>query len=242
MAKSHVMLLLDVPPLTYTEWCALQRKLVEQRAAERCADLLMFAEHEPVFTLGRTTKPWHWGGEAERLRALGYNVYPVERGGSVTYHGPGQIVVYPILRLREYCPGPKLYVRQLEEVIIKVLADWGIQGKRVDRRPGVWVDPVTPTTRSLAKIAAMGVRITRGITMHGFALNITVNLTPFSHIIPCGIEGVEVTSMAQLLPHPPDLAQVRERIVTHFARIFEVEWIRARAQVDRGGEITILLG
>lgn len=169
-----------------------------------------------MFTIGRTGQAAHWGGNEAGLREAGYPVFHVERGGSVTFHGPGQVVGYPILRLNRFCSGPKAYMRMLEDTLILTLADWGIQGERIEKLTGVWV--------GRDKIAAMGVRISRGITMHGFALNAGVDLAPFSRIVPCGIAGCRVTSMEALLGRPVDLAQVRERIAARFADVFGLDW------------------
>ncbi len=210
-----------------TAW-KLQQAMVEDRIADRRPDTLLLLEHEPVFTIGRTGQEPHWHGNEAALRGRGYRVHRVERGGSVTYHGPGQIVGYPILRLDSFCAGPRVYMRMLEEVLIRTLAEWGIEGRRVDRLTGVWVGPEPGM-----KIAAMGVRIIRGVTMHGFALNVTVDLAPFAHIVPCGIAGCQVTSMAALLGHPVDRRRVRRKIGDAFADVFGVEWTD---RLDRSGE------
>jgi lipoate-protein ligase B len=149
----------------------------------------------------------------------GIPVHHVERGGSVTYHGPGQIVGYPILRLNQYCPGPKAYMRRLEDVLIRTLNDWGIAATRRDALTGVWVQE-----NGFAKIAALGVRIVRGITMHGFALNVTMDLTPFERIVPCGLVACRVTSMAHHLGAAVDVSMVRQRIAGHFAAVFDLKW------------------
>lgn len=214
--------LISCDQLDYESAWRLQRELVEERVADRRPDTLVLVEHDPVFTIGRTGREDHWGGDEDALRRAGYPVYHVERGGSVTYHGPGQIVGYPILRLSRFCSGPRDFMRLLEEVLIRALAGWGIVGHRREKLPGVWVgeDPVH-------KIAAMGVRISRGVTMHGFALNATVDLAPFARIVPCGIAGCRVTSMAALLGRPVELESVRQRIAEVFGEVFGVEWTRA---------------
>ena len=184
----------------------------------------MLLEHEPVLTLGRTARDEHWNGSGAGYEVHGLRVIASERGGSVTYHGPGQIVGYPIVKLKHFCPGPKAYMRMLEEVIIHVLSDWGIKGRRVDKFVGVWVqDPVDPDG-PLAKIAAMGVKITRGVTLHGFALNVTVDLAPYAGIVPCGIEGCRVTSMAEVLGGKVEPNEVRDRIVRWFGDVFGLAW------------------
>ena len=201
-----------------TAW-ALQRRLFEDRLAARCPDTLLLLEHDPVFTAGRTARAEHWGGDESATHVAGVPIYRVERGGSVTYHGPGELVGYPILQLNRFCDGPRTYVRSLEEVIIRTLARWGITGRRIEKLPGVWVGDRQP-----AKIAAVGTRIERGITMHGFALNVTVDLRPFSWIAPCGLADCRVTSMAELaagLVHP---AEVRRCVADRFAEVFGLDW------------------
>jgi lipoate-protein ligase B len=211
--------LLSYDRLDYASAWDLQHRLVEERVAARRPDTLVLLEHGPVYTIGRRGAEAHCRGGEAGLRTAGYPVYRVERGGSVTYHGPGQIVGYPILSLARFCPGPKAYMRHLEEVLIRTLAGWGIEGRRVEKFPGVWVG------EEPAKIAAMGVRIVQGVTMHGFALNVTVELEPFHRIVPCGIAGCRVTSMADLLGAPVDGGLVRRRIAEQFADVFGLEWI-----------------
>lgn len=206
-------------PLDYETAWALQHRLVENRLAGRCPDTLLLLEHEPVFTVGRTARAEHWGGDEDATHVAGIPVYRTERGGSVTYHGPGQLVGYPILKLNQFCGGPKVYVRMLEEIIILTLAQWDIAGRRAEKLPGVWVDDERP-----AKIAAVGTRIERGVTMHGFALNVTVDLAPFARVVPCGIAHCRVTSMAEMLEDPIDLAEVRRCMAERFADVFGLEW------------------
>jgi lipoyl(octanoyl) transferase len=205
--------------LEYAHAWALQRTLVEQRAAEHCPDTLILLEHDAVFTIGRSGREAHWGYDERRLVQSGYPVYRIERGGSITFHGPGQLVGYPILRLASFCAGPKAYVRMLEEVIIRTLANWDIAGQRIASWPGVWIDVEQP-----AKIAAIGVRIQRGVTMHGLALNVTMDLSPFRLVTPCGIQGCRVTSMADILGHDVPMDVVRRRMADAFAELFGIEW------------------
>lgn len=214
-------ILRDLGRLAYREAWSLQRALVARRVLEQCPDILLLVEHDPVFTVGRSGKESHWHGDLHRLRLEGHEVYEVERGGSMTFHGPGQLVGYPILTLRNFCRGPKAYVRLLEEVLIQTLEPWGIRGIRVEKQPGVWVEQ---KDGALAKIAAIGVRIAQGVTMHGFALNVSVDVTPFSRIVPCGIEGCRVTSLAQATGRPPELPRVRQRLVAVFGDLFGLEW------------------
>jgi lipoate-protein ligase B len=213
----HPATLLAYDRVAYEDAWSLQHRLVEQRLRDQRSDTLVLLEHAPVYTIGRSARTEHWNQQS--LHESGIPVHHVERGGSVTYHGPGQLVGYPILRLNSYCAGPKSYMRMLEDVLIRTVGDWNIVATRLDSLTGVWVQAAGP-----AKIGALGVRIVRGITMHGFALNISVDLAPFARIVPCGLAGCQVTSMADLLGAPPDLTAVQQRIAVHFATVFGIQW------------------
>jgi lipoate-protein ligase B len=208
----------------YTTALEQQTRWSEERRRNQRADSLWLLEHEPVFTCGRTTPlsacfPSAWNRQENTRMIVGIPVITVPRGGSITYHGPGQLVGYPILRLKDYCPGPKAYVRMLEEVILCALKDWDIVGCRLDGLPGVWVG-----TGPWQKIASIGVRISHGITTHGFALNVAMDLSPFSSIHPCGIAGCRVTSMTQCLARPINVADVRSVVASKFADRFQMDW------------------
>lgn len=207
-------------PVPYVDAWRLQQRLHEERTADRRPDTLVLLEHTPVYTLGRTTQASHWGHGEERLRHTGIEIHPVNRGGSITYHGPGQLVGYLILRLSRYGSGPRQYVRLLEDVLINTLRSWGIEGYRVDRKPGVWIR----LDEQDAKIAAIGVRIERGVTLHGFALNVDMDLSPFSHIVPCGLAGCRITSMAEALGSTVSLSGVRSVLQRTFSRRLNIEW------------------
>jgi len=216
--------LYDLPVLPYDTAWNIQRDLAEQVRSNSRANALLLLEHERVFTLGRTTRGEHYGHRIGLLEKHGIPVHAVRRGGSVTYHGPGQIIGYPILQLRKFCAGPKIYMHMLEEVIIRVLGEYGMEGRRLKPYPGVWMTDPTGSPGQPAKIASMGVRIERGITMHGFALNVTMDLTPFELIVPCGIQGCRVTSMREGLGENPDLQTIRNRLAHHFSAVFGLEW------------------
>ena len=221
-------MVMSIPLMEYEAASRLQWHLHHERLAAIRPDTLVLLEHEPVMTLGRTTQNAHWNGQRAVLRNRDLRVLESERGGSVTYHGPGQVVGYPILMLRHFCPGPKTYVRMVEEVIIRVLAEWEITGYRVEKFVGVWVrDPANPDG-PLAKISAVGVKIARGVTLHGFALNVTVDLEPFAGIVPCGIEGCRVTSMAEVLRQEVEPSSVRHHIARSFGEVFGLEWRDSR--------------
>ena len=208
-------------PVPYAEAWTIQKQLQEERIAERQGDVLLLLEHSPIYTLGRTTQPAHWNCGREVLRRTGASLQSVDRGGSITYHGPGQVVGYPILKLSHYCSGPKQYVRKLEEVLIDTLLRWGIEGYRLEKKPGVWVR----WNCADAKIAAIGVRIDHGVTIHGFALNVDLDLSPFSHIMPCGLAQCPITSMAEVRQSALSPSVVAEQVAQEFARVFNIQWM-----------------
>jgi lipoate-protein ligase B len=208
-------------PVPFAEAWTLQKQLQEERIAERQGDALLLLEHSPVYTLGRSTQPTHWDCGEEILRRTGASLQSVDRGGSITYHGPGQVVGYPILKLSQYCSGPKQYVRKLEEVLIHTLSRWGIECYRLEKKPGVWVR----WNHADAKIAAIGVRIDHGVTIHGFALNVDLDLSPFSHIMPCGLTQCHITSMAEILQSAVSSSVVAQQVAQEFARTFNIQWM-----------------
>ena len=204
----------------YGESLDIQDAVAKERAENICPDFLWLLEHDPVFTAGRTTGPSAWLLSEESRELSGIPVVRTRRGGSLTYHGPGQVVGYPILRLKEYCPGPKRYVEMLEEVILRTLREWKIVGRRVKGLPGIWIE-----AEPMEKIASIGVRISQGITTHGFALNVDMDLSPFSVIVPCGIPGCRMTSMSRVHGRPVDVAAVKSSVASAFADVFQITWI-----------------
>ncbi len=208
-------------PVSYVDSWHLQHRLASERARNARSDCLLLLEHRPVYTMGRTTKPWHLGEDETRLRATGAEVHHVNRGGSITYHGPGQLVGYPILRLADHCSGPREYVSLLEDVLIRTLRRWDIAAQRRDGKRGVWV-----RTKEDRKIASIGVRVDRGITLHGLALNVTVELSPFLRIIPCGIPDCRVTSMVEILGAPIDVSSVAATLIESWSSVFAMDWAR----------------
>lgn len=203
--------------LPYDDALALQRSLVEDRRAGRVPDLLLLLEHPPVITLGVKGD----GGRSnivasdQRLRDLGVEVSEAGRGGDVTYHGPGQLVGYPILDLRPDRCDVHRYVRDIEEVMIRTCADYGLRAARHKGLTGTWIGQ--------EKIGAIGVRIGRWITSHGFAFNVNTNLDHFSLIVPCGILNAGVTSLRKALGREMPLREVEQRIVRHFCAVFDRE-------------------
>jgi lipoyl(octanoyl) transferase len=202
--------------VSYGEALSLQRRLVEDRRAGRVGDVLLLLEHPPVITVGvrgATTTP-HILASPEALDARGIEVFEAGRGGDVTYHGPGQIVGYPILDLRPDRCDVHRYVRDLEEVMIRAAGDFGVRASRVPGLSGTWVQG--------EKLGAIGVRISRWITSHGFAFNVETNLDHFNFIVPCGIRDRGVTSLARLLGHPPKMADVQDSLTSHFCQLFDL--------------------
>ena len=181
---------------------------------------LLFVEHPPVFTLGKSGKIEHLLLTEQQLTEKKIAFYKSNRGGYITYHGPGQIVGYPILDLDHFFTDIHRYLRTLEEVIIATLSDYGLQATRSDGETGVWLDADTPNAR---KICAMGVRASRWVTMHGFAMNVNTNLAHFDYIVPCGIQGKGVTSLEKEVGRIIPLNEVQEKILHHFLQFFEAE-------------------
>jgi lipoyl(octanoyl) transferase len=199
----------------YGEALELQNALVEERRAGRVPDLLLLLQHPAVITLGvRRDSRSHVRATEGQLATQGIEVHESGRGGDVTYHGPGQIVGYPILDLRPDRCDVHRYVRDLEEVMIRVCADYGIGAQRVEGLSGAWV--------GTEKIGAIGVRISRWITSHGFAFNVNTRLEDFQLIVPCGIPDRGVTSLEKLLDEGPSIAEVEGRFIRRFAEVFDM--------------------
>ena len=170
---------------------------------------LLLLEHSPVYTKGRLSKPEHILLSDEELRQKGIGLYEADRGGQVTFHGPGQLVAYPVVDLRQW-GGPVKYVRTLERIIVDSLADFKITAETIDGITGVWVGG--------AKIAAIGVKISRGVAYHGFAINVTTDLSYYSHIVPCGIPDRPVTSVAQVLGEDVDMGMAQYSLAYQFGK------------------------
>ena len=180
----------------------------------------LFVEHPHVYTLGKSGDLNNLLLNENQLKEKGAVFYKINRGGDITYHGPGQIVGYPILDLENFFTDIHKYLRLLEEVIILTIEEYGLKGKRSKGETGVWLDVETPFAR---KICAMGIRSSRWVTMHGFALNANTNLGYFDNIIPCGIKGKAVTSMEVELGEKVDAEEVKSKILKHFKILFEVD-------------------
>lgn len=217
--------------MEYGEALRFQARAVELRKQGRIGDLLLLVEHPAVLTLGRNAHRENIVANGELLRHRGVSTFEVNRGGDVTYHGPGQLVGYPILDLREFSPrlGAIDYVRKLEEVLIRACVDFGILAQRIPGRTGVWTVPGGKVAEK--KIAAIGVHISRAVTSHGFALNVTTDLAEFGWIVPCGISDRGVTSIeVEMDPRSGQTATLdsaSNAVARHFARVFDerVVWV-----------------
>lgn len=182
---------------------------------------LLFVEHPPVFTLGKSGDMNNVLLSEENMAKLGIDFFRINRGGDITFHGPEQLVGYPILDLEKFYTDIGKYLRNIEEVIILTLADYGLKADRSQGETGVWLDPNKPGYER--KICAIGVRTSRWITMHGFALNINTNLDYFNMIIPCGIQGKQVTSLEKELGRKLDMNEVKEMVKKNFEKVFDVQ-------------------
>jgi lipoate-protein ligase B len=189
---SNNLQLIDLGKKDYKETWDLQKELQKKRIEGKIADVLILVEHPPVYTLGKNADDGNLIATKEYLKNQGIAVYDIDRGGDITYHGPGQLVGYPIFNIREMGLGIKNYVHNLEEALIKMLREYQIKGERIEKLTGVWVGE--------NKIAAIGIRVSRWVTMHGFALNVTPDLAKFGGIIPCGITDKGITRMVDLNP------------------------------------------
>jgi lipoyl(octanoyl) transferase len=230
---------LQLGTIDYQTGLRLQQKLVDLRKAGRVSDVLLLLEHTPVITLGRNAKQKNILASPELLAERGVEVYETDRGGDVTFHGPGQLVGYPLFDLRGIAAsdghrktlGAIEYVRRLEEVLIRTCGDFGIPTQRVSGFTGVWTssegEDATAYTQP-AKIAAIGVHISRAVTSHGFALNVNTDLSFFDLIIPCGLEAKPVTSMAKELSRELPLESVAHAVARNFGSVFESQilWLQ----------------
>ena len=193
----------------YSRAWELQRRLADQISEGTLPNTLLLLEHPPVYTKGRLGRLDHLLLGSTELAARGIGFYETDRGGQITYHGPGQLVAYPVVDLRQW-GGPLKYVRTLERVIIATLKDFGINAEAFEGLTGVWAEG--------AKVAAIGVKISRGVAYHGLSVNVNTDLSYYDHIIPCGIDDRPVTSMAQVLGQPVDMEEVQYSLVYHFGR------------------------
>ena len=229
--KNKIITVEDLGLLSFAAALEVQEdyfyKIISEKKANRHKEqptptdnFLLFVEHKPVYTLGKSGDIQHLLLDQNGLKEKEIEFYKTNRGGDITFHGLGQIVGYPILDLDNFFTDIHKYLRFLEEIIIKTLAEYGLTATRSKEETGVWLDAETPFAR---KICALGVRASRWVTMHGFALNVNTDLTYFEHIVPCGIKGKGVTSLKAELGKEISVNQVKEKLVKHFLDLFEAE-------------------
>lgn len=223
----------DIGQMGYQEAWDFQTELfdasVNQKLRNRKEDgpevtpnnYFLYVEHPHVYTLGKSGSLDNLLLNEQQLADKGATFHKINRGGDITYHGPGQVVGYPILDLDQFKPDIHLYLRNIEEAVILLLAEYGIKGERFDTYTGVWIEPGTPQER---KICAIGVKTSRWVSMHGFALNVNVDLGYFGNIVPCGITDKDVTSIQRELGHPVDMNEVKTKLKKHFATIFDMQF------------------
>ncbi len=217
MKTCHI---LDLGLIDYAEAWALQRRIVAARKADAMEDVLLLCEHPHVITLGRNGKREHLLASERVLRQRGVEFHATDRGGDITYHGPGQIVGYPILNLAEIRRDVVWYVRMLEEAMIRATAEFGIEAGREAGKTGIWARTASGAAE---KLAAIGVHISRWVTSHGFAYNVSTDLRYFDLIVPCGISDRKPASLEKLLDRRVERAEAAPRIVRHFGGVFSLE-------------------
>ncbi len=201
----------------------IQKKLHERRVSGKVPDTLLLLEHNPVITLGRSGREENILVSKALLQQKGVEFWRVERGGDITFHGPGQLVGYPIFLLQERLAGVRKFVEKIERVLIQTLQEFNVKATAKPRYIGVWVDN--------KKIAAIGVAVKHWVTYHGFALNVNTDLSYFKFIVPCGIREAEVTSMEQLSGHQIPMTDLREKVIANFGKVFEIEF-REEKSID----------
>ena len=215
MSENRKLYYCDLGLIDYKEAWDLQKETFELRVNNKIPDVIYLLEHPNTYTLGKTADHKNLVGSEEYLSSNKISVYDIDRGGDITYHGPGQIVGYPIINLTDWQQDTHKYLRALEETIIQTCAEYGINSGRVPKYTGVWVED--------RKIAAIGIKVTRWITMHGFAFNVNTDLSFFSGIIPCGISDKDVTSIKREINTDVPINEVKSIIIKKFAQIFDYQ-------------------
>jgi lipoyl(octanoyl) transferase len=210
----------DRQELVFSETVQAKTQNRNNNTTDPVKNHLIFVEHPHVYTLGKSGKPENLLLNEAELKRKSASYYKINRGGDITYHGPGQLVGYPILDLDNFFTDIHLYLRTLEEAVILTLADYGIKGGRYEGYTGVWLDADNERAR---KICAMGVRCSRWVTMHGLAFNVNTDLSYFENIVPCGIDDKDVTSMERELRYKLDIDEVKQKLKIHIAELFEME-------------------
>lgn len=208
---SDILEWIDLGIVQYRDAVELQDRLRARRIAGEIGDRLLLLEHPPVFTLGRQDCAGDFLSSVDAIESEGIEVVKTDRGGRITYHGPGQLVVYFICGLSSLGVGVKSFVQAIEEICVRVAREYGIDAGRDEEHPGVWVGN--------DKLAAIGLNVSRGVTRHGFALNVDVDLSPYRHVVACGVHGRGVTSLARLGRRTPCMEEVKELVVAHAGRV-----------------------
>ena len=214
----------DLGLIDYKDAWDLQKSVHQLRVENKIDDVLFLLEHPHTYTLGKTADKENLVSDKKYLDENKISVYDIDRGGDITYHGPGQIVGYPIINLTNWQQDTHKYLRAIEEVIIKVCAEYDLDGSRVDKYTGVWLDD--------RKICAIGIKVSRWITMHGFAFNVNTDLKLFNGIIPCGITDKDVTSLNRELKKEISLNEVKEKIIHHFDVVFNYDQIEFKTKEE----------
>jgi lipoyl(octanoyl) transferase len=244
MNACHIV---DLGLISYTDGYALQQRVVAARKAGAVEDVLLLCEHPHVITLGRNGKRENLLASEHVLRQKGVEFHATNRGGDITYHGPGQIVGYPILNLTNMKTDVHWYVRTLEEAMIRASADFGVTAFRIPGRTGIWVETESKDGTREEKLAAIGVHISRWVTSHGFAYNVATDLRYFDLIVPCGISDRKATSLEKLLTRSVSLSEVKPHLVNHLAELFSLaprplsreELVAQLAQVEQPAPSTL---
>ena len=210
-------LFLQLDTVEYGEAWEIQKALLDARVSGKIEDCVVLLQHPPTFTYGRRYKEGNLIANKEYYENLGFAVYKTDRGGLATYHGPGQLVGYPIIKISSYTKDYYQYLHMLEDVMIRTQIDFGIAARRNEGYTGVWVDN--------AKIGFIGVRMSFGYAMHGFSLNVNNDVSPFNHITPCGIQGVRITSVQELLNTSVNMQEVYAKLANHFSDVFQIQMV-----------------
>jgi lipoyl(octanoyl) transferase len=222
----------DLGPIAYDPACEWQHRVVAARKAGAVPDVLLLCEHPHVITLGRNGRNENLLASSNVLRQMNVEFHATDRGGDITYHGPGQIVGYPILDLTAHRRDVRWYVSQLEEAMIRATREYGVESRRIEGMHGIWVD-APASAGGAEKLAALGVHLSRWVTSHGFAYNVTTDLRYFDLIVPCGIADKRATSLERILGRAVDFIEAKKRITRHFGEVFDRALVRiSRDELD----------
>lgn len=224
-STSKILSYRDLGRIDYQEAWDIQRSLFEKRLNGDILDTLLLLEHPHTYTLGKSADKRNLIGDNDYLREKGIKVYDIDRGGDITYHGPGQIVGYTIFDLKNWKMDTNLFLRAIEEVVIKTCSNFGLQTSRMEKHTGVWIED--------RKICAIGIKVSRWITMHGFALNVNTDLGLFNGIIPCGINDKGVTSLQKELGKEFDIKSVKKVVINNVKNVFEYEEVKDESYETR---------